>query len=124
MNAEQLLSADVLVIKAAAAVSGGGSLWLWASDSSVAVVGVPLAVLLAAFAGALFWLSLHPAVSARAAIITVLGSTVGGAMVEPLVQHVFGLPDRVAIALGFLCAFGLQAGALQLLKRIDRWGDS
>lgn len=113
---------DAGMIKTAAAASGGSSVWLWASDVSVAIAGVPLSVVLAAFAGALLWLSMQPAMPARRAVVTVLLSTIVGALVEPGVQHLLGWPDRVAIALGAACGFGLQAGAGVLTAYIQRWG--
>jgi FtsH-binding integral membrane protein len=113
---------DTIVFKVAAGVSGGASVWVHAQDASIAVVGVPLAVVLAALCGALFWLSIRPPATPRAAVTTVLMSTALGAMIEPAVQHYLDAPDKIAIALGAMCGFGVQAGALALIERIKTWG--
>lgn len=113
---------DTAALKVGAALSGTGSVAVWVADVSVTFVGVPLAVVLAALCGALLWLSMQPPIPTRRAVLTVLLATVVGAMGEPLVQHVFGLPDKVSIALGAVCGFGVQAFALALTQRIKAWG--
>jgi hypothetical protein len=96
------------------AAASAGAAWT-VDQASVHLVGVPLPVLLAAFAGALASLSFAETMRLSRLIGTVLSSTAIGAYAEPLLEHwlraQFGIPAETAVALpvAFFAALGSQA---------------
>jgi hypothetical protein len=64
-------------------------------STAEALTGVPVRVILAAFGGALFGLSLTPPGGLMRAGATVVLNTFAGVFGTPLAAHVFAFPDRV-----------------------------
>lgn len=115
-----LTQQDAAAVGAAAAA---GAAWT-ADQATMHFVGVPLPVLLAAFAGALASLSFSEAMRLSRLIGTVMSSTAIGAYGEPLLEHFLrtrlGIPDELSVALpvAFFGALASQALIGWMLRSI------
>jgi hypothetical protein len=125
------LAADPAVQKVAAAATSaatGAASW-WTADWSVAVFGVPLSVLLAAFAGAVVALTfLPPVLSFLQLVGRVVMGTVASAYVTPLAGFLWAgiphLPVAFLLGLAALAAIAKVPVFLDDLRTIarNRWG--
>lgn len=97
---------------ALAAASAAGS---WAADQwSIQLLGVPLSVVLASFAGAFLALSWQRKLPAPAKCASVWLGTFAGAYLTPIVLHYTAVPSMFQLAV----AFGVGIVAEPALHRI------
>lgn len=104
----------------AAAASGAGSVWALANDAAGALFGVPIAVVLAAAAGAFFARTFTPPSSFWAALRGGIGWTLAGAYTLPLVMHLSGFPPGIAASTAFVSSCLLQLLAPVIVPMIVR----
>lgn len=106
MNVEQKIGA------ASAAVSGVASITM--ADVSVFIFGVPVSVVMAAFAGAMISLTFLPGQGLLKAIITVVSGTFAGAYLAPFILRVSDslfttkIPEDLDKPVAFLLGLGFQ----------------
>ena len=125
------LAADPAVQKIAAGMTSaatGAASW-WTADWSIAVFGVPLAVLLASFAGAVVALTFLPPVASFMRLVgQIVMGTVSAAYVTPLAAFMWaGVPHLPVAFLIGLTALALIAKVPQILDGVlafahRRWG--
>lgn len=119
-------AADAASIKAGAAVTGFGAILAW--EAPVAVLGVPVAVLLAALTGALLGVIYDkPFPTRRALIAAVAVNTLLGAVVAMIVPHaplmhwLKPAPDgAIALVLAFAARWAVPAAVERIPTVLER----
>jgi hypothetical protein len=104
-----------LEVKAGAvSAASAASSWLVADQWSTHILGVPVSVVLAAFAGAVLVLSfLPPASKGRVPWqVKIVSATLFASILEPLIAHFFSIPDKAQLGLAAAIAAALQALAV------------
>ena len=106
---------------AAGAVSGAAA--GAASSWAMMIFGVPLAVVFAAFAGAMVSLTFLPAGTWRRTLAIIASGTVAGAYTAALTAEWLGLSQAATGGAGFLVGGALQWAVPALIMRIKAEGD-
>lgn len=116
--ADHLLRVSTLAAGAASGAAAG-----IASSWSMMIFGVPLAVVFAAFAGAMVSLSRLPPASLGRTVVIVLSGTAAGAYLSALVSEWWGFSPAAMGGAAFAVGFALQWAAPALIARVNREGE-
>lgn len=113
-TADHMLRVGTLVAGAASGAASG-----LASSWSMMIFGVPLAVVFAAFAGALVSLSFLPAASLSRALIVLGSGSMAGAYTSALVAEWWGFSQSATGGAAFIVGGVLQWAVPALVRRIN-----
>ena len=116
--ADHLIRIGTLAAGAASGAAAGV-----ASSWSMLVFGVPLAVVFAAFAGAMVSLSFIPAATLGRTLVVVASGTVAGAYTAALVAEWWGFSQAATGGAGFVVGGALQWAVPAVIRRVQQEGD-
>lgn len=119
------LQENLQVVAAGASAASGAAAIVAPDDFAQHWLGVPLPVLLAAFAGATCALSFLSRMGAMKSMVALSVSTVSAGYMVPLIAWGLNLPDKLSIGLAFMLALfgqtliGSAFGALpEIMKQL------
>lgn len=117
------LADHLLRVSALAAGAASGAAAGVASSWSMMIFGVPLAVVFAAFAGAMVSLSFLPAATLARTAIIVLSGTTAGAYTSAMVSEWWGFSPAAMGGAAFVVGSALQWAVPALIARVKREGE-
>lgn len=116
--ADHLMRVSALAVGAASGAAAG-----LASSWSMVIFGVPLAVVFAAFAGAMVSLGFLPGATLGRTLIIVLSGTTAGAYLSALVSEWWGFSPAAMGGAAFVVGGALQWAVPALIARVKREGE-